>query len=55
MKESNVIIKQITKGSLAQQKRAVHEEVKYTCGQCNQQATSKGYDQHKMVVNAGVK
>ena len=33
---------QITKGYLAQHKRAVHEGVKYLLGQCNHQATLKG-------------
>ena len=32
----------ITKGHLAQHKRAVHEGVKYLCGQCNHQAPLKG-------------
>ena len=45
-----------SKGSLAQHKRAVHEGVKYSCGQCVHQATSNGdLARHKRAVHEGVK
>ena len=45
----------ITMETLAQHKREVHEGVKYPCGQCNYQATSKGNQtRHKRAVHEGV-
>ena len=44
-----------TKGDLARQKTSFHEEVKYSCGQCDHKATSKGsLGQHKREVHEGV-
>ena len=46
----------MSKGDLAKHKRAVHEGVKYPCGQCNHQATSKGdLARHKRAAHEGVK
>ena len=43
-------------GVLARHKRAVHEGVKYPCGQCGHQASSKGnLALHKRAVHEGVK
>ena len=43
-------------GSLAEYKRAVNEGVKYQCGKCNHQATTKGnLAGHKRAVHEGVK
>ena len=39
-----------------QHRRAVHEGIKYPCGQCEYQATSKrNLDQHKKSVHEGIK
>ena len=44
------------RGDLSIHKRAVHEGVKYPCGQCNYQATTQGsLDEHKRAVHEGVK
>ena len=41
-------------GSLAEPKRAVHEGVKYPCGQCNYQTTRKRHHaEHKRAVHEG--
>ena len=49
-------IQSTSKGDLAQQKRAVHEGVKYPCGQCDYQASSTGnLARHKRAVHEGVK
>ena len=41
---------------MAQHKRAEHEGVKYTCRQCDNQATTKGcLTPHKMTLHLGVK
>ena len=41
---------------MAQQKRAVHEGVKYICRQCDYQATTEGcLTPHKITVHFGVK
>ena len=40
---------------MAQHKRAEHEGVKYTCRQCDNQATTKGcLTLHKMTLHLGV-
>ena len=44
--------KATTKQSLAQNKRAVHEGVKYPCGQCDDKTTSKSdLTRHKRTVH----
>ena len=45
-----------TKGDLARHKTTVHEELKYSCGQCDHKAISKvSLCQHKREVHEGVK
>ena len=45
-----------SKGHLSEHKRAIHERVKYPCGQCGQQFTQKGnLAKHKREVHEGVK
>ena len=40
---------------MAQHKRAEHEGVKYTCRQCDNQATTEGcLTPHKMIIHLGV-
>ena len=49
-------IQTLSKGNLAQHKRALHERVKYPCSQCGNQFTSKGtLDEHIRAVHEGVK
>ena len=44
------------RGDLSIHKRAVHEGVKYPCGQCDYEATLKSnLDQHKRGVYEGIK
>ena len=53
---ANVSIKQHQKENLARHKRAVHEGIKYPCGQCQHEATSKGsLVQHRRAVHEGIK
>ena len=46
MKESNIVVDNVTikqlQSNLAVHKRAVHEGLKFPCGQCKHQSTSKG-------------
>ena len=43
-------------GSLAEHKRAINKGVKYQCGKCNNQATTKGsLAGHKRALHEGVK
>ena len=45
-----------TNGDLARQKTTVHEELKYSCGQCDHKAILKvSFGQHKREVHEGGK
>ena len=45
-----------TKDDLARHKTTLHEELKYSCGQCDHKAILKvSFGQHKREVHEGVK
>ena len=60
MKESNTLVGNVVKisheGGIAKHQRAVHEGIKYPCGQCGKQFSRKGdVATHQKAIHEGVK
>ena len=57
MRESNTLVgNATTMENLGEYKRAVHEGIKFPCGQCGKQFSHKGdVAKHQRAVHAGIK